>query len=102
MELEQKTGIVGRTFSDVNLSTGQRKRLAMIALVLERRPICIFDEWAADQDVHFRQKFYQVILPWLKSQGKTVIAVTHDERYFDAADQRIHLEVRAPPPIQAE
>jgi putative ATP-binding cassette transporter len=100
MELEHKSGIVGRTFRDVKLSTGQRKRLAMIALVLERRPICIFDEWAADQDIHFRQKFYQVLLPWLKSIGKTVIAVTHDERYFDAADQRIHLE--APSRIRTE
>jgi putative ATP-binding cassette transporter len=74
------------------LSSGQRKRLAMIALLLEHRPICIFDEWAADQDPYFREKFYRVIIPELRQQGKTIIAVTHDERYFGTADLRIHLE----------
>ena len=64
----------------------------MIALLLENRPICVFDEWAADQDPHFRRKFYQEIIPLLKGRGKTIIAVTHDERYFDVADYRIHLE----------
>jgi len=74
------------------LSSGQRKRLAMIAALLEHRPICVFDEWAADQDPYFRKKFYRTIIPELRQQGKTIIAVTHDERYFDAADVRIHLE----------
>ena len=92
MELEKKSGLIGKAFANTSLSTGQRKRLAMISLILERRPICVLDEWAADQDVHFRRKFYQVILPWLRSHGKTVIAVTHDEKYFEVADERINLE----------
>lgn len=92
MELEHKVTIDGRAFSTLALSSGQRKRLAMIVTLLEDRPICVFDEWAADQDPHFRQKFYRIILPRLKSAGKTVIAVTHDERYFDAADVRYHME----------
>jgi putative pyoverdin transport system ATP-binding/permease protein len=74
------------------LSSGQRKRLAMIVALLEDRPIYVFDEWAADQDPLFRQKFYRTILPRLKDAGKTVIAVTHDERYFDAADVRYHMD----------
>lgn len=92
MELETKVTIVGRAFSTVALSGGQRKRLAMIAALIAARPIYIFDEWAADQDPHFRNKFYRTILPDLKSAGKTVIAVTHDERYFAAADVRYHME----------
>jgi putative ATP-binding cassette transporter len=64
----------------------------MIVALLEDRPIYVFDEWAADQDPYFRKKFYREILPMLKSKGKTVIAVTHDERYFDAADIRFHME----------
>jgi putative ATP-binding cassette transporter len=92
MELDGKVTIIGRTFSTVALSSGQRKRLAMIAALLADRQVYIFDEWAADQDPHFRQKFYEVILPRLKSAGKTVIAVTHDERYFAAADVRYHME----------
>jgi len=92
LEMEGKSQIVDQAFSTVALSTGQRKRLAMIALLLEDKPICVFDEWAADQDPHFREKFYREILPALKAAGKTVIAITHDERYFAAADFRLHLE----------
>jgi putative ATP-binding cassette transporter len=91
MEMEQKTRIVGNEFENIALSSGQRKRLALIAALLEHRPICVLDEWAADQDPYFREKFYRMIVPQLKELGKTVIAVTHDERYFDAADFRIHL-----------
>jgi len=67
----------------------------LIALLLEDRPIYVFDEWAADQDPHFREKFYRVILPQLQAAGRTVIAVTHDERYFDVPElrvRRVHME----------
>jgi putative ATP-binding cassette transporter len=92
LEIVGKSHIADRTFSTVALSGGQRKRLAMIALMLEDKPICVFDEWAADQDPHFREKFYREILPLLKAARKTVIAVTHDDRYFGVADVRLHLE----------
>jgi putative ATP-binding cassette transporter len=92
VELEKKTHLAGRSFESIDLSSGQKKRLALIAVLLEHRPICVFDEWAADQDVHFRKKFYNIILPWLKKMGKTVIAVTHDEKYFDIADFRLNLD----------
>ena len=52
----------------------------------------VFDEWAADQDPHFRQKFYDELLRMLKDRGITVIAVTHDDRYYDRADRRLHME----------
>ncbi|MBW8727324.1 MAG: cyclic peptide export ABC transporter [Inquilinus limosus] len=91
-EIDAKTGIVGDAFTTVDLSAGQRKRLALIVAVLERRPICILDEWAADQDPHFRQKFYDELLRMLKDRGITVIAVTHDDRYYDRADRRLHME----------
>jgi putative ATP-binding cassette transporter len=95
LELEGKTGIVDRAFTKITLSGGQRKRLALIALLLEDRPIYVFDEWAADQDPHFREKFYRVILPQIQAAGRTVIAVTHDEKYFDVPElrmRRVHLE----------
>ncbi|MEN5084390.1 cyclic peptide export ABC transporter [Bosea sp. TWI1241] len=77
--------------STTDLSTGQRKRLAYIHAVLEDRPILMFDEWAADQDPEFRALFYRTLLPELRSAGKTVIAVSHDDRYFDAADRVVHM-----------
>lgn len=93
MELTDKVRIEGQRFSTRDLSTGQRKRLAMIASLLEDRDVYLFDEWAADQDAHFRGVFYDELLPELKRAGKTVIAVTHDDRYWDRCDQRIVLEL---------
>jgi putative ATP-binding cassette transporter len=92
LEMTRKTELDGRRFGTTQLSGGQRKRLALIAALLEKRPICFFDEWAADQDPHFREKFYRVVLPRLKADGITIIAVTHDDKYFDVADLHLHME----------
>ncbi|MDO9103820.1 MAG: cyclic peptide export ABC transporter [Methylovulum sp.] len=87
MGLEQKTGFKNGRFINANLSTGQKKRLALIIALLEDKSIYVFDEVAADQDPEFRQFFYDVILQKLKHQGKTVIVVTHDEKYFTRCDR---------------
>jgi putative ATP-binding cassette transporter len=87
LELEGKTELRNREFSTLDLSGGQRKRLALLVSFLEDKPILVFDEWAADQDPIFRRKFYEQLLPQLKQSGKTVIAVTHDDKYFGAADR---------------
>ncbi|MGH6979924.1 MAG: ATP-binding cassette domain-containing protein, partial [Stellaceae bacterium] len=91
-EIEDKTKFVDGAFTTVSLSAGQRKRVALIVALLERRPICVLDEWAADQDPLFRRKFYEDLLPMFKARGMTVIAVSHDDRYFEVADRRLHLE----------
>ncbi len=92
MEMAKKTRYVEDRFTVTKLSTGQRKRLAYIASVLEDKSVLIFDEWAADQDPHFRQFFYRTLLPELRDQGKTIIAVTHDDHYFDAADRVLKMD----------
>lgn len=92
MKLEKKTEYVDGQFTNIELSSGQRKRLALVVTLLENRPILMFDEWAADQDPTFRQFFYEVILPDLKKQGKTIIAVTHDEKYFSVADRILKMD----------
>lgn len=68
-------------------SKGQSKRMSLIFALLEDKPILVLDEWAADQDPHFRKYFYENLLPKLKQQGKTIIAVTHDDAYFKYADR---------------
>ncbi|QSB29032.1 cyclic peptide export ABC transporter [Flavobacterium circumlabens] len=78
-----------RNVFDKNLSKGQQKRLAMIYALLEEKEIIILDEWAAEQDPGFRKYFYEEILPQLKEQGKTIIAITHDDEYFDRATRVI-------------
>ena len=92
MHLDTKTHYDGEGFTAVNLSTGQRKRLAYVTSYLEDKQIFIFDEFAADQDPSFRQLFYRTLLPELKKQGKTVIAISHDDNYFDACDRIVKID----------
>jgi putative ATP-binding cassette transporter len=81
--LLDKTRLAQGEFNTVDLSTGQRKRLALIVSLLEKRPILLLDEWAADQDPDFRRKFYFELLPTLHRAGVTVVVVSHDDRYLD-------------------
>ena len=92
MEMDHVTMLEGDQFGRRDLSAGQRKRLGLVAALLEKKPILILDEWAADQDPHFRFKFYREVIPELKRRGLTIIAVTHDDAYFDTADRRLHME----------
>jgi putative ATP-binding cassette transporter len=91
-ELSHKTSIVDRQITVLSLSSGQRKRLALVVALLEDKPILLLDEWAAEQDRPFRRKFYREILPWLKQEQKTVVAVTHDDDYYDVADRVLKME----------
>ncbi|NIM18024.1 MAG: cyclic peptide export ABC transporter [Candidatus Aminicenantes bacterium] len=93
LDLEGKVHIEDGAFSTLDLSGGQRKRLALLKCYLEDFPIYLFDEWAADQDPEFRKFFYRTLLPKMKEQGKIVIAITHDDNYFDAADKIIKLDI---------
>ncbi len=93
MGIAGKVGYGAAGFSTLDLSTGQRKRIAMTVTLLEDRPVMIFDEWAADQDPDFRRYFYEVLLPELKAQGKTLLIATHDDRYFYMADMVVKMEM---------
>lgn len=93
MGLAGKVRFENGRFSNLQLSTGQRKRLALIVALLEDRPIYLFDEWSAEQDAHFRRYFYETIIPDLRTRGKLVVAVTHDERYWHVADRVLKLDL---------
>jgi putative ATP-binding cassette transporter len=92
LRLSHKVQIENGKLSTTELSQGQRKRLALLTAYLEDRPIYIFDEWAADQDPQFKAVFYLQLLPELKAKGKTVIVISHDDRYFHVADRVIKLD----------
>jgi putative pyoverdin transport system ATP-binding/permease protein len=92
MDLVGKTDVQNKRLTHTDLSTGQKKRLALILAKLDNRPIYIFDEWAADQDPTFRRFFYTQLLPEIKAQGHSVIAVTHDDSYFEYADRVLKME----------
>ena len=104
-EIEEKTvndllddlGIAHKTqyrdgvFTNTNLSTGQRKRLALAVALLENRPILLLDELGADQDPEFRKRFYNELIPSWKKEGRTLVIVSHEDQYFHVADRTIVL-----------
>lgn len=92
LQLDHKVRIENGEFSTLDLSQGQRKRLALLVAYLEDRPFYLFDEWAADQDPVFKNIFYTEILPALKAKGKTVIVISHDDQYFHVADRCLRLD----------
>jgi len=92
MGLAKKTSFKKNQFTHTNLSCGQKKRLGLIVALLEERPVLLLDEVAADQDPQFRDYFYKIFLQELKSQYKTIIAISHDDRYFSCADRVIAME----------
>jgi putative ATP-binding cassette transporter len=92
LQLDHKVQVKEGTLSTTELSQGQRKRLALLAAYLEDRSFYVFDEWAADQDPRFKEIFYYQLLPSLKARGKTVLVISHDDRYYDIADRIIKLD----------
>jgi putative ATP-binding cassette transporter len=88
--LEDKTGLSNGEFRTLDLSGGQRRRLALIVSMLEKRPIMLLDEWTAEQDPEYRRKFYDELLPEMLQAGATIIVITHDDRYLD----ELHLPSR--------
>jgi len=85
--LADKTGLsADGEFRTLDLSGGQRRRLALIVSMLEKRPILLLDEWTAEQDPEFRRKFYDELLPEMMKAGATVVVITHDDRYLDELD----------------
>jgi putative ATP-binding cassette transporter len=91
----EETGLSHRAFRTLDLSSGQRRRLALIVSLLEKRPILLLDEWTAEQDPEFRRKFYDELLPEFMQAGLTVVVITHDERYLDELElpaRRIHMD----------
>jgi putative ATP-binding cassette transporter len=94
-QLVNKTHLIDNEFDTLDLSGGQRKRLALIVGLLESRPILLLDEWTSDQDPDFRRKFYSELLPAFKRSGKTIVVVTHDDRYLNELDlpaRRLRME----------
>lgn len=92
LQLDHKVQINDGQLSTTDLSQGQRKRLTLLTAYLEDRSFYVFDEWAADQDPLFKELFYTKLLPDLKAQGKTVLAISHDDHYFHIADRIIRLD----------
>lgn len=92
LEMGGLVRVEGGRFSTLDLSQGQRKRLALLAALLEDRPVCILDEWASNQDPQFKRVFYHELLPEWRARGKAIVVISHDEEYFHVADRLIRLD----------
>lgn len=92
LRLGDKVGVSEGRLSTLQVSQGQRKRLALLTAYLEDRPIYLFDEWAADQDPEFKRVFYLELLPELKARGKTAVVISHDDHFYHLADRIVKLD----------
>jgi putative pyoverdin transport system ATP-binding/permease protein len=90
--LSHKVSVQGGVLSTTRLSSGQRRRLALLVSYLDDRPVLVFDEWAADQDPVYKGVFYREVLPALRTRGKAVLVISHDDRFFHLADRCLRLE----------
>lgn len=91
LKMSEKLELENGTILNLKLSKGQRKRVALLLALAEERDIILLDEWAADQDPHFRREFYQVLLPLMQQMGKTIFAISHDDHYFVHADRLLEM-----------
>lgn len=91
--LSNKVTIEDGAYSTIDLSKGQRKRLAILKSYLEDRPIYFFDECAADLDPDFKNFFYNELLVKMRDEGKLLIVITHDDKYFDLANKVYKMEM---------
>lgn len=91
LEIAHKVSVKDGAFTTTDLSTGQRKRLALVHAYMEGRPVLVFDEWAADQDPTFRHLFYTELLPELRTKGHLLVVISHDDRYFHLADRVVRM-----------
>ena len=68
LQMSHKLELQDGKILNLKLSKGQKKRVALLLALAEERDIILLDEWAADQDPHFRREFYQVLLPLMKGE----------------------------------
>lgn len=92
LRLSKKVRVENGLLSTTNLSQGQRKRLGLLQAIFDDANCLLLDELAAEQDPEFRDYFYRTLLSDLNKQGKTVIVISHDDKYFFAADRIIRFE----------
>jgi putative pyoverdin transport system ATP-binding/permease protein len=92
VNLSGQTGVIKGVFTRMELSAGQKRRLALAVSLLENRDILILDEFVQDQDPNQRAFLFEQLLPELKEKGKTIILSTHDLAWTKACDKLVRLE----------
>jgi len=73
------------------LSGGEQQRVAFARALANDPPLLLVDEPTGNLDTKTSLKIID-ILRKLKDDGKTLIVATYDDRIFELADQKLHLE----------
>ena len=84
-------GLRARSGPVARLSRGEQQRVALARAMLLDPPILLADEATASLDAENGQRIADALLAVART-GKTVIAVTHDDKLAALADQRIMLK----------
>ncbi|MEZ5575666.1 MAG: ATP-binding cassette domain-containing protein [Candidatus Competibacteraceae bacterium] len=71
------------------LSGGQRQRVAIVRALANDPLIILADEPTGNLDTHASANVRQILHDLTRQLGTTVIAVTHDVTFANAADRRI-------------
>lgn len=70
LHLAHKVQVMDGKLSTLNLSFGQRKRLALLTAYLEERPVYVFDEWAAGQRSGISPSVLSYVAARIESAGQ--------------------------------
>lgn len=73
------------------LSGGEQQRVAIARVMLKPCAIILADEPTGNLDAHNKEKVIQ-LFQQMKTEGKTIICVTHDEEMAKKADRIIYLQ----------
>ena len=73
------------------LSGGMRQRVAIARALANDPPLVLADEPTGNLDSHNSEIVFEAFRRIAREEGRTVIAVTHDEDFASGADRRIHL-----------
>ncbi len=92
VRLQDITGFENGKITRIDLSAGQKRRLALAIALLEDRDILILDEFVADQDPGQREYFFKTLVPALKARGKTLVISTHDLQWTEYCDRLYRFE----------
>lgn len=89
----EEVGLKGREFDPPQkLSGGQQQRVAIARALVHSPQLVICDEPTAALDAETGVKILELMRTIVKTPGRTVIIVTHDNRIFKYADRIVKMD----------